>query len=322
MKHILIVAALLVAFVFGQDAPSDVVVLTTANFKENMAKGDWLVEFYAPWCGHCKKLAPTLDQLATTLKGKVNIGKVDCTVETDLQDAFGVPGYPTLKFITKNEVYEYSGDRSFENLVAFVEGAYKSGTPKSLPTLEKKAPAPETQENSDVVILTDANFDELVSKGSWLLEFYAPWCGHCKKLAPIYEQVATELKGKVNVGKVDCTSERALGRRFGIMSYPTIKFATNGEIRDYKNARTLEALTEFATSGYTSAEATALPPRASAIEEFIGDVRDKLRTQESYLAQRVWIAIGASFVAGFIVGALAFGFRSSKPAPVKSEKRE
>jgi len=44
------------------------------------------LEFYAPWCGHCKKLAPEWDKLATLLKGKVKVGKVDATVETDLKE--------------------------------------------------------------------------------------------------------------------------------------------------------------------------------------------------------------------------------------------
>jgi thiol-disulfide isomerase/thioredoxin len=56
----------------------------------------------------------------------------------------------------------------------------------------------------DVIELTDSNFDSLVltSEDMWLVEFYAPWCGHCKNLAPHWAQAATELKGKVR-GKSD-----------------------------------------------------------------------------------------------------------------------
>jgi len=321
MKHIVFIAALLVAVVLAEDAPSDVVVLTTANFKENIGKGDWFVEFYAPWCGHCKKLAPTYEQLATTLKGKVNVGKVDCTVEADIQDAFGIAGYPTIKFVKNNEVYEYNGDRSIENFVAFAEGSYKTGTPKPLPSLEKKI----ISENdvSDVVVLTDANFDDFISKGDWLLEFYAPWCAHCKRLAPTYEKLATELKGKVNVGKIDCTEQTSLARRFEIKSYPTIKFYKNGEIRDYKLERTVDAFTAFATSGYTSVEATPSPRKPTPMEDFIEDVKTQLKKIEGFLAGKVWIALGVSFVAGIIVGAFAFGgSRSPRPNPAKSQKND
>jgi len=63
-----------------------------------------------------------------------------------------------------------------------------------------------------VVVLTDDNFDELVygSKDIWMVEFYAPWCGHCKKLEPEWSESATKLKGKVKLGKVDATENKGL----------------------------------------------------------------------------------------------------------------
>ena len=51
---------------------------------------------------------------------------------------------------------------------------------------------------------------------------YPTRCGHCKQLAPIYEKVATELKKRVNVGKIDCTSQNKLAKRFSIQGFPTI----------------------------------------------------------------------------------------------------
>ncbi len=68
------------------------------------------------------------------------------------------------------------------------------------------------------MVLTNDNFNDLVfeSNDDWLLEFYAPWCGHCKKLAPEWEKAATYLQGKVKVGKVDATVEKDIARKFGI----------------------------------------------------------------------------------------------------------
>jgi protein disulfide-isomerase A6 len=76
---------------------------------------------------------------------------------------------------------------------------------------------------SDVIQLTTDDFDTRVKGGGdWVVEFYAPWCAHCQRLAPAYEKVASDLKGSVNVAKVDATAHRALAARFFISGYPAI----------------------------------------------------------------------------------------------------
>jgi thioredoxin domain-containing protein 5 len=123
----------------------------------------------------------------------------------------------------------------------------------------------ESASNSDVVILTSQNFEHLTqaatgaTTGDWLVEFYAPWCGHCKKLHPVWEELATDLKGVVNVAKVDVTAHPSLGSRFDIKGFPTVKFFHHGEVFDYSGSRKKEAFAEFVTVGYKSTTGIKVP---------------------------------------------------------------
>eukprot|EP01080_Neovahlkampfia_damariscottae_P007248 gene7248-11566_t len=101
-----------------------------------------------------------------------------------------------------------------------------------------------SEDASDVVTLTDANFEEESKKHQFLLiEFYAPWCGHCKQLAPEYEKAATELK-KFGaeygaLAKIDADSNRKTGEKFGIQGFPTLKLFRNGvDYKEYDGGRT------------------------------------------------------------------------------------
>ncbi|GAB6032324.1 Protein O-glucosyltransferase 2 [Chamberlinius hualienensis] len=91
-------------------------------------------------------------------------------------------------------------------------------------------------DDKDVIVLTDDNFKTKVleSKDMWLVEFYAPWCGYCKKLAPHWAKAATELKGKVKLGALDATKYTSTAGKYSISGYPTIKMFPAGK-KDNKN---------------------------------------------------------------------------------------
>lgn len=79
---------------------------------------------------------------------------------------------------------------------------------------------------------TDANFQEeaLQSNIPVIVDFYADWCGPCKMMAPIIDQLATEYEGKVKIGKVNTDENRAIASKYNIMSIPTIIFIKDGEV--------------------------------------------------------------------------------------------
>lgn len=81
---------------------------------------------------------------------------------------------------------------------------------------------------------TDTNFDEeaLNSDIPVLVDFYADWCGPCKMMSPIIDELATQYDGKVKVGKVDTDANRAVAAKYNVMSIPTLVFIKGGKVVD------------------------------------------------------------------------------------------
>ncbi len=82
---------------------------------------------------------------------------------------------------------------------------------------------------AEVKTLTDATFDGEIASGSVIVDFWAPWCGPCRMVGPVIDEIAHEHDDKVTVGKVNVDENPAIAQKFGIMSIPTIILFKDGE---------------------------------------------------------------------------------------------
>lgn len=168
------------------------------------------------------------------------MAKVDATEEKALGEKFGVTGYPTLKYFPKGstEAEDYSGGRTEDDLIKFLNG--KAGTSRRV-----------VKPASHVEVLTPGNFDSIALNPdkAVLVEFYAPWCGHCKSLEPKYEIAGAAFAGEedVVIAKVDADAHRDLGTRFGVSGFPTLKFFGKGavEVEGYEGGRDEQSIVDF-----------------------------------------------------------------------------
>jgi protein disulfide-isomerase A1 len=145
MRSFFIAAAGLLASSMAVSATENVVTVTDATFKSTIGDNQFvLMEFYAPWCGHCKSLAPEYEKAATQLKAddataKVVLGKLDATAETKSAEEFQVQGFPTLKWFVNGVPLEYTGGRTADTIVSWIKKKTGPATTKisSVEDLEK-----------------------------------------------------------------------------------------------------------------------------------------------------------------------------------------
>ncbi|RNA30103.1 disulfide-isomerase A6 [Brachionus plicatilis] len=251
-------------------ASDDVIQLTASDFSSKVLSSSdlWLVEFYAPWCGHCKNLAPEWAKAAKALKGVVKVAAIDMDKEQSIGSTYGIKGFPTIKLFAanKNSPVDYAGGRTAQAIVDEALSQLKSMVKARL---SGGSSSSGSSGKRDVIELTEANFASQVlnSDDIWLVEFFAPWCGHCKNLEPEWARAATDLKGKVKLGAVDATVHSGLAQRYGVQGYPTIKYFAAGaksSAEEYDGGRTASDIVTWALNKVAE---SAPPPEIVQLTE-------------------------------------------------------
>jgi protein disulfide-isomerase-like protein len=153
----------------------------------------------------------------------------------------------------------------------------------------------------------------------------APWCGHCKKLTPTWEELATKLKADghpCTVGALDATVHKTIAHRFGVRGFPTLILFAEGQMFKYKGARTVDDFEAFILGGYKETAGEPAPTPPSAIQKLKGSFED--------LFQAIVVMYRTHFAAALVMTAIAFftgmtmGFAGGlmlAPMPAPAPKR-
>ncbi|EIM85449.1 thioredoxin-domain-containing protein [Stereum hirsutum FP-91666 SS1] len=232
--------------------------LTPENFKDTVATGYWFVEHFSPWCPHCRAFAPMWAQLNEEYEGSVvNMAQVNCAVNGDLCSENKVNGYPQINLYKDGVLVEtFKGSRDHDRIADFLK-THTSVTLPITPPESAAPPAPPVVEEPEipeepaivynpigqVLKLTPETFSTLAKEGNMFVKFFAPWCGHCKKLAPIWETLAHDMRGKMTIAEVNCDDHKSLCSKQGVDGYPMLSYyAPGGQKTDFTGSRKLDSL--------------------------------------------------------------------------------
>jgi thioredoxin 1 len=175
-----------------------------------------------------------LDSAAAQYAGRLLIAKVDTAAEQNVRQRYSVPTVPALVLTKAGEVVAtLDSQSSSSDLAAWLRylaegGTAPAKTAQRTPTTAKGASA---TGDGKPITLTDSNFEQ-ITKGSTpiLVDFWAPWCGPCRMVAPAVEEVAKVFQGRALVGKLNVDENPLTAQRYQIMGIPALYIFKDGKV--------------------------------------------------------------------------------------------
>lgn len=201
--------------------------ISDADFETEVLNSDVpvVVDFWAPWCGPCRMVGPILDELAVEYDGKVKIVKINVDDNNEWAQKYGVRGIPTMLFVNGDDTQNVVGAHPKANIKANIEKMLVPAAPAAPAT-----PAAE-MDLSKPLNLGDADFQAQVldSDVPVVVDFWAPWCGPCRMVGPILDELAAEYDGKVKIVKINVDDHKEWAGKYGVRGIPTMLFVKGGE---------------------------------------------------------------------------------------------
>lgn len=301
VSRLLLISSLLVSA--KAEAHSSVQDLTTENFDTALAdpaNGFWLLKFYAPWCGHCKKMAPTLDKVAVYLKGKMAIGKIDCTQHKSLCDRYSVNGFPTLKVYRDGAMFDYPSERDADSIINFAEKMSSS----AVVNVSSHHDAIENAKKGGNGVIFMA-YDP-VGKGDTLEEML-----QSSVLLQVFGQIARKQQAHASFGLIDSNMGEDELLKFGAGTKPFIakveddvkSVAYTGamnspEFLDFVKGNNLALVTKLGSDNFRTVSRMGKPlaigvidPDSPLTKDFVAELRSVAAHGKPALVEKVFFGI-------------------------------
>jgi len=253
--HASVVAGTAKQFIKSEPEPKqqpgeDGITVLTGNSINKVAfddSKDVLVEIYAPWCGHCKKIAPEYSKTAKLFAGvdDLVLAKIDGTANT-IPSSLDYTGFPTFYWIGKGKEPERAAvhDGSSLNKWIVSNSENKAAQAVDIPIKSEKVVA-KKYKPGEVIQIAGKTFKKLVDgKRDWFIKFYAPWCGHCKAMAEPWKDFAMKLKNEkhIKIAEIDVT-QNDIPPAFDVKGFPTLYWVPRGA--DVNDPATLTAIKQY-----------------------------------------------------------------------------